>query len=47
MNEIQAAIGMEQLKKLNKLINFQNKKKSKLENIIKKFNFKARTKYKN
>ena len=47
MNEIQAAIGMEQLKKLNKLINFQNKKKSKLENIVKKFNFKARTKYKN
>ena len=42
MNEIQGAIGAVQLKKLDKLINFQIKKKNKLSKIVKKFGYRVR-----
>ena len=47
MNEIQGAIGSVQLKKLDKLINFQIKKKNKLAKIVNKFGYRVRTHLKN
>ena len=46
MNEIQGAIGAVQLKKLDKLINFQIKKKNILSKIVRKFGYRVRNPFK-